>query len=92
MINEVVLIGIATIGLTAVALGSALVIIRIKRHRTKKEYSKLIQEKMNILTQLQEELKDREVSEETVTPISDLPPQAELPTEFFEQNYMEVKL
>ena len=95
MIEYLVVGGVAAIGLTIITLGGALVIIKIRRYIEKKRYKALLKKKMSILVHLQEELKDREVSEPESTPdhpTPELPPQTPLPADFFEQNYTEVKL
>ena len=93
MIKYVALAGIVVVIVTAVSLGTVLVIERVKRYSAKKRYQKLINEKMNILAELQEELTEEEAIEEKnyTAPPNQLPSEANLPANFFDQNYLEVK-
>ena len=91
MIKYVALSGIIVVIVTAVSLGTVLVIERVKRYSAKKRYQKLINEKMNILAELQEELTEEEVTKEKDYTTPPLPSEANLPANFFDQNYLEVK-
>ena len=93
MIKFFIVVGSIAIGLTAMSLGIALFIVKIKRYRAKKLYQKLIQEKMEILGELQEELTGEEaITEKDYTPLpQQLPSEANLPANFFDTNYLEVK-
>ncbi|HLC70520.1 MAG TPA: hypothetical protein VJI32_00840 [Candidatus Nanoarchaeia archaeon] len=93
MINILIVSGAVAIGLTAVTLGAVLAIIKIRRYRAKKRYNALINTKMNILAELQEELTEEEAIEEKnyTAPPNQLPSEANLPAEFFDTNYLEVK-
>lgn len=92
MIKFFIIVGSIAIGLTALGLGLALIVLKIQKHRAKKKYQKLIEEKMEILAQLQEELTEEEAQEKDYSQ----PPQpplseAHLPANFFDTNYLEVK-
>jgi len=91
MIKFFVMMGGTAMVLTAISLGIALIIIKIKRRRAKQKYAELINEKMNILARLQEELTEEEVIKEKDDMTPPLPSEANLPANFFEQNYLEVK-
>ena len=91
MINILIVSGAVAIGLTAVTLGAVLAIIKIRRYRAKKRYNALINTKMNILAQLQEELTEEEDLKEKDYTTPPLPSEAHLPANFFDQNYLEVK-
>ena len=91
MINILIVSGAVAIGLTTVTLGGVLVIIKIRRYRAKKRYNALINKKMNILAELQEELTEEEDLKEKDYTTPPLPSEAHLPANFFDQNYLEVK-
>jgi len=91
MIRYVALSGIVVVIVTAVSLGTVLMIQRVKRYSAKKRYQKLIQEKMNILAQLREELTEEEAITEKDDMTPPLPSEAHLPENFFDTNYLEVK-
>ncbi len=92
MIKYVIVGGMVAIGLTAVSLGTVLLLQRIKKYAAKKRYQNLINEKMNILAQLQEELTEEETQEKDYSQPPQQPlSEAHLPTDFFDTNYLEVK-
>lgn len=92
MINILIVSGVVAISLTAVTLGGVLAIIKIRRYRAKKRYTTLINTKMNILAQLQEELTEEEAQEKDYSQPPKQPlSEAHLPADFFDKNYLEVK-
>ncbi len=88
MIKYVIIGGIIVIGITAFSLATALILQRIRRYAAKRRYQKLIQEKMKILAELEEELEQKENDKVKPTKVIS---ETSLPADFFDTNYLEVK-